>query len=143
MESTLTPEQVQSKVREQIKKKFADLLVVAKKPRGRLSQLASQIGVTRPQLYQYARKGSMPGADVILTAFLKWDWVIEIESPDATPSSCKFAMTGVDKESRKLKQQPVQLSLFDALAELDEQLEVLKKTVARAEAEVEKSLKRA
>ena len=49
----------------------------------------------------------------------------------------------MDKESKKLKQQPVQLSLFDALTELDDHLEVLKKSVAKAEAEIEKSLKRA
>ena len=52
-------------------------------------------------------------------------------------------MSDMDKESKKLKQQPVQLSLFDALTELDDNLELLKKSVARAEAEIEKSLNRA
>ena len=56
--------------------------------------------------------------------------------------SFSFSLTEMDKESKKLKQ-PVQLSLFDALAELDDHLETLKKSVARAEAEIEKSLKRA
>lgn len=142
MESSLTPEQLQRKVREQIKKKFKNLVTGARKHRGQLSELAKQIGVERPQLYQYA-EGSMPGADVVLTAFLKWDWVIEIKRPGATPAWCKFSMTDVDNDSRKLKQQPVQLSLFDALAELDDHLEVLKKSVARAEAEIERSFKRA
>ena len=85
----------------------------------------------------------MPAADVLLTAFLKWDWSIEIKSPGATPAWCQFSMTDMDKESKKLKQQPVQLSLFDALNELDEHLETLKKSVARAETEIAKSLKRA
>jgi hypothetical protein len=49
-------------------------------------------------------------------------------------------MSDIDKESKKLKQQPVQLSLFDALTELDDQLEILKKTVAKAESEIERSL---
>jgi hypothetical protein len=142
MESSLTPEHLQSKVREEIKKMFKKLVEDARKNRGQLPQLANQIGVERPQLYQYA-KGSMPGADVLLAAFLRWDWSIEIRNPGATPSWCKFSVTNMDKESKKLKQQPVQLSLFDALNELDDHLEVLKKSVARAEAEIEKSLKRA
>ena len=84
--------------------------------------------------------GSMPAADVLLATFLRWDRTIEIRSPGATPAWCKFSMTDMDKESRKLKQQPIQLSLFDALTELDDHLEVLKKSVARAEAEIENLL---
>lgn len=141
MESSLTPEQLQRKVREEIKKKFKDLVKDARKHRGQLHQLANQIGVERPQLYQYA-EGSMPGADVLLAAFLRWDWTIEIRNLGATPAWCKFSVADMDKESRTLKQQPVQLSLFDALTELDDQLEVLKKTVTRAEVEIERSLKR-
>jgi len=85
----------------------------------------------------------MPSADVLLAAFFEMDWTIEIKSPGATPAWCKFSLTEMDKESKKLRQQPIQLSLFDALTELDDQLEILRKSVARAEAEVEKSLKRA
>jgi hypothetical protein len=142
MESSVTTEELTSKVREELKKKFKKLVADARKQHGRLSELASQIGVPYQMLDNYAG-GSMPGADVLLAAFLRWDWTIEIRSPGATPAWCKFSMTDMDKESRKLKQQPVQLSLFDALTDLDDQLEVLKKSVARAEAEIEKSLKRA
>ena len=142
MESSLTPEDLTNKIREEVKKKFGKLVEEARKHHGQLSQLANQIGVLYQMLDNYAQ-GSMPSADVLLTTFLKWDWTIEIRSPGATPSRCKFAMTDMDKESKKLKQHPVQLSLFDALTDLDGHLEVLKKSVARAEAEIEKSLKRA
>jgi len=142
MESSLTPEEFTKKVREEVKKKFKRLVDEARKHRGELSRLARQIGVPYQVLDDYA-EGSMPSADVLLAAFLRWDWTIEIKSPGATPAWCKFSLTEMDKESKKLRQQPIQLSLFDALTELDDQLEILRKSVARAEAEVEKSLKRA
>jgi hypothetical protein len=142
MESSLTPEELQSKVREEISKKFSDLLAEAKNHRGQLSQLANQIGVRHQMLDNYA-KGSMPGADVLLTAFLKWNWVIEIKNPGGTPAWCKFSMAEVEGEAKKLKQPAVQLSLFDALYELEDNLELLKKSVAKAGVELQKSLKRA
>jgi len=142
MESSLTPEELKSKVREEVKKKFKKLVEDARKQRGRLSALADQIGVPYQMLDNYAQ-GSMPAADVLLAAFLRWDWIIEIRSPGSTPARCKFSMTDMDKESKKLKQQSVQLSLFDAITDLDDHLDGLKKSVARAEAEIEKSLKRA
>ena len=142
MESSLTPEQFTSKVRDEVKKKFRKLVDEARKHRGQLSHLAKQIGVPYQVLDDYA-EGSMPSADVLLATFLRWDWTIEIRSPGATPTWCKFSLAEMDKESKKLKEQPVQLSLFDALSELDDQLEILKKSVARAEAEVERTLKRA
>jgi hypothetical protein len=139
METSLTPEEFQEKIAKVIAEKFRMLVRSARKRRGALTELAAQIGVKRTMLDQYA-DGSVPGADVLFTAFLKWDWSIRIESPGATPTWCEFRMSDIDKESKKLKQQPVQLSLFDALTELDEQLEVLKKTVAKAESEIERSL---
>jgi len=142
MESSLTPEEFTSKVREEVKKRFKKLVEEARKHRGQLSQLAKQIGVPYQMLDNYAQ-GSMPAADVLLATFLRWDWTLEIKSPGASPAWCRFSLTEMDKESKKLKQQPVQLSLFDALTELDDHLEVLKKSVAKAEAEIEKSLKRA
>ncbi len=142
MESSITPEELTNKVRDEIKKKFTRLVEDARRQRGRLSELASQIGVPYQMLDNYA-EGSMPGADVLLATFLRWDWTIEIRSPGAIPAKCSFSMTDMDKESKKLKQQPLQLSLFDALTNLDGHLEGLKKSVARAEAEIEKSLKRA
>src|SRR5579862_9042916 len=135
METSLTPDELQAKIRKVVKQKFQDLVKQARTQRGLLSELAKQIGVKHSMLDQYA-DGSMPGADVLLTAFLKWDWSIRIESPGATPAWCEFSVGDMDKESKKLKRQPVQLSLFDALTELDDQLEVLKKSVARAESEI-------
>lgn len=139
METSLTPDELQAEIRRVIKQKFQALVKEARTRRGLLSQLAAQIGVKRTMLDQYA-EGSMPGADVLLTAFLKWDWSIHIASPGDTPSWCEFSMSDPHKESKKLKRQPVQLSLFDALTELDGQLEILKKSVAKAESEIERSM---
>jgi len=48
-------------------------------------------------------------------------------------------MTDIDRASRKLKRQPVQLALFDALGELDQRLDAVKKSVAKVELEIERS----
>ena len=141
METSLTPSQTRTKVRKAITEKFAKLLDEVRTSKGSLPDVAKQIGLTRQMLEQYAG-GAIPKADVLLTAFLKWDWVLKIDNPGGTPAWCEFAMSDLDKESKKLKRQPVQLSLFDALAELDQQLDVLKKSVAKAESEIERSLGR-
>lgn len=141
METSLTPHEIQEKIAKAISERFRELVRNARKRRGALTELAAQLGVERPALDQYA-VGSVPGADVLLTAFLKWDWIVRIENPGATPAWCEFSMIGLDKESQKFKRQPVQLSLFDALTELDEHLNVLKKSVAKAESEIERSLGR-
>jgi hypothetical protein len=109
---------------------------------GSLPEVAKQIGVTRQMLEQYA-DGSLPKADILLTAMLKWDWIVRIDNPDATPAWCEFSMSDVDKESKKLKRRPVQLSLLDALTELDGNLETLKKSVAKVESEIDRSLNKA
>src|SRR5713101_8486400 len=129
METSLTPIQARTKIRKAIKEMFVDLLNQVRTSKGSLPEMAKQIGLTRQMLEQYA-DGSIPKADVLLTAFLKWDWTLKIDNPGGTPAWCEFAMSDLDKESKKLKRQPVQLSLFDALTELDGNLEVLKKSVA-------------
>jgi hypothetical protein len=52
-------------------------------------------------------------------------------------------MSDVDKESKKLKRRAVQISLLDALTELDGNLETLKKSVAKVESEIGRSLNKA
>jgi hypothetical protein len=141
METSLTPDQARSKFRKGVQAYFRKLVNDVRAADGSLPEVAKQIGVTRQMLEQYA-DGSLPKADVLLTAMLKWDWVIRVENPGATPAWCEFSMSDVDKESKKLKRQPLQLSLLDALSELDGQLDVVKKSVARVESEVDRSLGR-
>ena len=52
-------------------------------------------------------------------------------------------MSDVDRESKKLKRQPLQLLLLDGLTELDGSLETLKKSVAKVESEIGLSLNKA
>jgi hypothetical protein len=49
----------------------------------------------------------------------------------------------VSHESKKLKRQPLQLSLLDALTELDGILETVKKSMAKVESEIGRSLNKA
>jgi len=141
METSLTPGQARAKIREAIKEKFVDLLNDVRTANGSLPDVAKQIGLTRQMLEQYAG-GSLPKADVLLTAFLTWDWILRIDNRGGTPAWCEFAMCDLDRDSKKLKRHSVQLSLFEALEELDVQLEVLKKSVAKAESEIERSLQK-
>ncbi len=141
METSLTPSQARTKIRKRIKEMFADLLAEVRNGKRSLPDVAKQIGLTRQMLEQYAG-GSIPKADVLLTAFLKWDWILRIDNRGGTPAWCEFGMSDLDKDSKKLKHNPVQLSLFDALEELDIQLEVLRKSVAKAESEIERSLQK-
>src|SRR5271156_6027770 len=122
METSLTAEQARAKFRKIVHAYFRELVNDVRNAGGSLPDVAKQIGVTRQMVEQYA-EGPLPKADVLLTAMLKWDWVVRMENPGATPAWCEFSMSDVDKESKKLKRQPVQLSLLDALAELDGQLD--------------------
>jgi hypothetical protein len=139
METSLTPNDARAKFRKTIQAYFRRLVSEVRSADGSLPEVGKQIGVTRQMLEQYAA-GSLPKADVLLTAMLKWDWIVRIDNPGATPAWCEFSMSDVDKESKKLKRQPLQLSLLDALTELDGQLDAVKKSVARVESEVERSL---
>jgi ribosome-binding protein aMBF1 (putative translation factor) len=69
MDTSLTPEEFQEKVAKVIAEKFRVLVRNARKRRGALTELAAQIGVKRTMLDQYA-EGSVPGADILFTAFL-------------------------------------------------------------------------
>jgi hypothetical protein len=139
METSLTPAQARARFCKAIQAYFRKLVSDVRIAGGSLPEVAKQIGVTRQMLEQYA-DGSLPKADVLLTAMLKWDWIVRIDNPDATPAWCEFSMSDVDKESKKLKRQPLQLSLLDALTELDGNLEMLKKSVAKVESEIGRSL---
>ena len=82
---------------------------------------------------------SVPQGDVLLTAFLKWDWSIRIENKGGTPAWCEFSISDVDGGVQRRKREPIQLSLFDALTDLDQDLETMKKSVGRVELEIERA----
>lgn len=84
--------------------------------------------------------GSIPEADVLLTAFLKWDWRVRIENTGGTPGWCEFGLSDVEGGIERRKAEPTQLSLFDALEDLDQSIDTLKKSVGRAEAEIRRAL---
>src|ERR1035441_10329082 len=82
--------------------------------------------------------GSVPASDVILMAFLKWDWVIRVEDHQGQPSWCEFSVSDMEGGIKRRKREPVQLSLFDALTGLDQNMDTLKKSVGRVEFEIKR-----
>jgi len=138
MKTSLSADQFRSKVRAEIRRKFADLVKNVKSGSGSLSGVAAQIGVTRQALSQYA-EGSVPQGDVLLAAFLKWDWFVRIEDKGGAPAWCEFSVSDVDGGVQHRKREPIQLSLFDALTGLDQDLETMKKSVGRVELEIERA----
>jgi hypothetical protein len=132
-------DQLRRDIRDAIQRKFAELVNDVKSGAGSLADVAAQIGVTRPALTQYAG-GSVPQSDVLLAAFLKWGWMIRVEDLVGSPAWCEFSVSDMEGGIKKRKREPVQLSLFDALTDLDQDLETLKKSVSRAEVEILKAL---
>lgn len=138
MHISLDANEFRQEIRKVIKRKFSDLVKDVKRGTESLEQVAAQIGVSRTMLPNYA-KGSMPEADVLLTAFLRWDWRIRIEDTGGTPEWCEFGLNDVAGGIERRKAEPTQLSLFDALEDLDQSIDTLKKSVGRAEAEIRRA----
>jgi len=141
MDTPLKPDQLRLKIREAVKRKFVDLVKNVKSGSGSLADVAAQIGVRRQMLDQYA-EGSVPGADVLLAAFLKWDWAIRIENQGATPAWCEFSVSDIDGGVKRRRAEPIQLSLFDALTDFDQNIDNVKKSVGRVEIEIERAFGR-
>jgi hypothetical protein len=139
MEVPVNTEQFRRAACEAIKKKFVALVSSTKDGRGSLTEIASQLGVKRQMLTQYA-EGSVPASDVLLAAFLKWGWVLRVEDWGERSAWCEFSLSRSNKSLPKRTPEPVQLSLFDALAVLDENLDTLKKSVGRVESEIQRAL---
>jgi transcriptional regulator with XRE-family HTH domain len=139
MDVPVNTEQFRRAACEAIKKKFQALVKTTKDSGGSLTEIARQLGVKRQMLGQYAH-GSVPASDVLLAAFLKWGWVLKVEGWDNDSSWCEFSLSRSDKRLPKRAPEPVQLSLFDALAVLDENLDTLKKSVGRVESEIQRVL---
>jgi len=139
MEVPINTEQFRRATCEAIMKKFGALVRATKDGRGSLTEIARQLGVKRQMLTQYA-EGSVPASDVLLTAFLKWGWVLRVEDWGEGSAWCEFSLSRSNKSLPKRASEPVQLSLFDALAVLDENLDTLKKSVGRVESEIQRAL---
>lgn len=137
METSLKPAEIRSQCCAEIRRRFAELVRNVKSGKGSLSVVAAQLGVTRQALSQYA-EGSVPQADVLLAAFLKWDWAIRIEN-DGTPAWCEFSVSDVAGSLQRQKREPLQLSLFETLTDFDQNLDALKKSVGRVELEIERA----
>lgn len=131
-------DQLRDLMRDEIKRKFADLVRGVKSGHGTLASVAAQIGVSRQALTQYA-DGSVPQSDVLLAAFLKWDWAVKIDNPGEGPAWFEFSISDMEGGTKRRKREPVQLSLFEALTEMDQNIETLKKSVGRVESEVERA----
>lgn len=138
MHVSLDPNRFRQQIRKEIKRRFEQLVRNVRNGTESLETVAAQIGVSRTMLPNYA-KGSVPEADVLLTAFLKWDWHIEIKETGGTPGWCEFGLSDVEGGIERRKAEPTQLSLFDALEDLDQSIDTLKKSVGRAEAEIRRA----
>jgi hypothetical protein len=141
METSLKPDQLRSKCCAEIRRKFAELVKTVKSGKGSLQTVAAQLGVTRQALSQYA-EGSVPQADVLLAAFLKWDWTIRIENTGGTPGWCEFSISDLEGGIQHRSVPPLQLSLFDALNDFDENLDSLKKSAGRVELEIDRAFRK-
>jgi hypothetical protein len=138
MQPPLNADQYRLQIRDAIQRKFIELVNGVKSGHGSLAEVAAQLGVRRQALDQYA-SGSVPASDVLLMAFLKWDWVIKVDGHKGQPSWCEFSVSDMEGGIKRRKPEPVQLSLFDALTELDQGMDTLKKSVGRVEFEVKRA----
>jgi len=138
MQRPLDADQYRRLLRNETQRKFSDLVNKVKSGKGSLSDVAAQIGVSRQALDQYAA-GSVPASDVLLMAFLKWDWVIRVEDRHGHPSWCEFSVSDMEGGVKARKREPVQLSLFDALTDLDQNMDTLRKSVGRVEFEIKRA----
>jgi len=117
------------KFRRSIKEAFAEVVT---KQKGNLEAAATEIGISRQSLEQYA-VGRVPAADVLLAAFVIWETVIRIEDPNARPGETKLwecAITQRQRRAQSSRRAPEQLPLFQAIDDLEEQnleLKILRK----------------
>lgn len=131
----LEPKEARDKLRKTIEQAF---LRIKQQNNGQLEKAAKEIGASRQQLQQYA-SGTPAPADVLLMVFMKWGTTIRFEderAKDGEPKWWDFSMSGRDGGFQKPRPKPVQMSLFQAIDDLqDDNLEVkiLKKGVGRLE----------
>jgi hypothetical protein len=140
----LDPKEFRKRLRKAVEEEFGRLKT---EQMGSLAQAAKEIGVSRQQMQQWAKGVPVP-ADALLMAFLKWGSTVRIKDEKATdgePTWWEFSMSGRDGGFQKARPKPIQLSLFDALSELqDEHLDVkiLRKGAGRLELGLEIGFRR-
>jgi hypothetical protein len=147
MHTPINPEVFRQRARAAIRQKFKDVLDEAKSTRS-VHATAQKIGVSHTMLPFYVKavekegkeKFNVPSADVLLAAVLEWGWTIRVERTGGTPCWCVFGVIDMEGGVGQKRSESAQMSLFDALSELDEQIGSLKKTVGRAEVEVQRAL---
>lgn len=131
----ITGSDARQRFKEAVKRAFAD---VVNNRKGELEAAGREIGSSRQALQQYA-DGGIPGADVLLAAFIIWEMVIRIEDPSAGPGETKCwecSVTHKQRPKQAAHRQPEQLPLFQAIYDLEEQnleLKILRKGPTKIE----------
>jgi len=146
----IDPSAFRERAREAIREKFRERMQEAKAADQPPEKVAKEIALSRTMLSNYDNKAkrkknkdvyaAMPGADVLLAALLKWDWTIKVENAGGTPGWFVFGLVDMEGGLASRPPAPAQLLLFEALTDLDQQIDSLKKTVGRAEVEVQRAL---
>jgi hypothetical protein len=140
----LDPKEARQKLRKAIQ---AEFLRLKNDNKGGLERAAKEIGVDRQQMQQWADGVPVP-ADALLMAFMKWGAKIRVDDEDARKGDCawwEFAMTGRQGGLHRPRPHPVQMSLLDALSELQEEnveVKILRKGVGRLELGVDIGFKK-
>jgi len=148
MATSVDPDFFKKSARVAIRQKFKGLLVDLERAKGSVQGVAKQIGLSRTMLPLYVNaekkagkeKFNVPSADVLLAAILQWGWTIKVEITNGKPGWYEFGLIRAEGGIEQRIPEPAQMSLFDALTELDQQIDNLKKTVGRAEVEVSRAL---
>lgn len=131
----ITGSDARQKFKDAVKRAFAD---VVNNRKGELEAAGREIGSSRQALQQYA-DGGIPGADVLLTAFIIWEMVIRIEDPTAGPGETRWwecSMAQKQRRAQAPRREPEQLPLFQAIDDLEEQnleLKILRKGPTKIE----------
>lgn len=116
----LTGPEARQNFRQAVKDAFTEVI---RKRRGDLERAGLEIGSSRQALQQYA-DGGVPGADVLLTALLMWQMVVQINDPSARAGETKGWECSIKTRLSPVKAartQPMQLPLFQAIDDLGEQ----------------------
>ncbi len=138
------PKSLRQKLRKAIEGEF---LRIKTERKGELERAAKEIGADRQQMQQWA-KGTPVPADVLLMAFMKWGRTIRLEDDEAQKGDYQwweFSMSGRDGGLQKPRPRPVQMSLLDALNDLDEKnvdVRILRKGPGRLELGLDIGFKR-
>jgi len=126
-----------TKFRLAIRTAFRDVVRTRK---GQLEAAASEIGVARQSLEQYA-EGTIPRADVLLTAIVRWGLKIRIEDSDAAEIQqrwweCSASRGSLQMHTTPSKPEQLLLPLSQAIEDLgdeDVDLKILRKSPGRIE----------